>query len=60
LASAPGSRPDTALDDLTLRAIDAYSKRRGLDGDARRALLAAIQDLTLCFIGPVGNVVTRD
>lgn len=50
MTSAPTSQTNVPLDDLTLRAIDAYSKRRGLDSHARKALLAAIQDLTLCFI----------
>lgn len=51
MATAPDAPPNTPpLDDLTLRAIDAYSKRRGLDADARRLLLSAIQDLTLCFL----------
>jgi transposase InsO family protein len=49
VASEPTAQPD-AYDDLTLRAIDAYSRRHRLDAVARRALLQAIQDLTLCFV----------
>jgi transposase InsO family protein len=46
------TEPATAIasDDLSGRVMGAYSRSRGLDAGARRAFLAAIQDLTLCFV----------
>jgi transposase InsO family protein len=50
-AAAPDPRPEpNPLDDFTIRAIDVYTKRRQLEVHARRCLLGAIQDITICLI----------